>query len=521
MRASLLLSASLRLDRIFSPRLIANAFAGDALATRLGLSFLLREFDKVRSAVTGPAALALFDAPWILIYVAVCFVLHPAIGALARASAFLLLLLAIWNERATHRLNAHTAPASAECAQLQDSLGRAGDTVRALGMSGALQARLLASRNAASLSAVQAARINGSISGTTRFLRLLLQSTALALGAWLAILHQISGGAIFAASMLAGRALAPIDAIVAQWRVLSQAAAAYRLIGAEAISPANDVRTQLPPPRGRLAVQNLAVAAPGGDRLLLSEVSFASEGAEIIGVIGASGAGKTTLLQALASARPALQGELRLDGARYQDWSPERLGRAFGYLPQDSVLFPGTVADNISRFDRVLGLDPAWVGEKMLTAARRAGVHDLILRLPCGYDTLLGPGGEGLSAGQRQRIALARALYDDPCVCLLDEPNANLDSEGEAQLVQTLLDLRARGALVIVSVHRLPLAAIADRLMVLKGGRLERLGPRQAVLEGLKGPAVRQPGRSNQSFTSSYETAPVAGAVQITKGMGA
>jgi ATP-binding cassette subfamily C protein len=497
LRSRILSAASMRLDRVFASRIFRRAMldAGGAPQTRVNQ--LIREFDTIRMAVTGSAALAMFDAPWIPIYIAVCFYLHFSIGALALGGSIVLLALAIWNERTTRTFSKRALEASSASYGAQEAAGGSADVVRALGMTDAFVSKFEVSRDLANLPQVEAANANGKIGGMIRFLRLFLQSAALGLGAYLAINKQISGGAIFASSMLAARALGPIDQIVGQWRTVSQAISSYGAIRTQLSAEASASKTKLPTPAPRLLVNQVTVLAPTKDRVILGGVSFAAEGGQVVGVIGVSGAGKTTLMQVLANARVPEQGDVRIDGARYTDWESERLGRYLGYVPQDCALFPGTVKDNISRFDIAAGVDPARVDEMAVAAAKAAGVHELILSLPGGYDAQLGPRGRGLSAGQQQRVALARALYGDPVVFVFDEPNSNLDSEGEATLVEVISRLRARGALVIVAAHRLSLIASADFLAVIRGGRLERYGPRNEILEALKQqqePAPRAPG---------------------------
>lgn len=483
-RARILLAASVRLDRVFAGRLFRRAMQAASQGPQPRLNQTIREFDVIRAAVTGPAALALFDAPWIPIYIGVCFYLHWAVGTLALASAIVLFGLAIWNERATHRFSARALEASAASFAAQEAAGGSAEVVRALGMSEAFVTQFEAARAQAALPQMEAAHANGRIGGLIRFLRLLLQSAALGLGAWLAINKEISGGAIFASSMLASRALSPIDQIVAQWRTVSQAITAYQTVRSQMAAEPPVVRTSLPVPSARLTVSHVAVVAPG--RVLLQGIGFSAEGGQAVGVVGPSGAGKTTLMQVLANARAPDQGEVRLDGARYGDFELDRLGRFIGYMPQDCVLFPGTVKDNISRFDIAAGVDPAAVDEGAVAAAVDAEVHEMILGLPLGYDTPLGPRGRGLSAGQQQRIALARALYGDPMLFVFDEPNAAVDADGEAALLRAIERLKARGALVVLAAHRAGLLASVDFLAVLRGGRLERFGPRQEVMEMLR-----------------------------------
>ena len=482
-RQQILAAASVRLDRVFSRRIFRRALAEGGAGQPPRLTQSVREFDTLRAAVTGPAALAAFDAPWTPIYIVVCFILHPAIGVLALVSSLVLFALAVVNERVTRRYADRTARASASSYAAQEAAGGSMDVVRALGMGEAFATQFEAARQAASLPQLEAQYASGRISGLIRFLRLLLQSSALGLGAYLAISKQISAGAIFASSMLAARALSPIDQLVAQWRTISGAAASYRALREHMAATPEREPTALPAPAARLRLQAVTVATPARDRLQLQDINLDLVGGQVLGVLGASGAGKTTLLQVIANARGATLGELRLDGARYADWAPQRLARLIGYLPQDSVLFPGTVKDNISRFDRFAGVDEALVDAQAVKAALAAGAHELILSLPQGYDTALGARGQGLSTGQQQQLALARALYGDPLLYVLDEPNSNLDSDSEARLVRTIERLKAAGAMVVIATHRVSLINVADTLAVLKDGRLERFGSRQDILK--------------------------------------
>lgn len=503
-RQRILAAASVRLDHVFSARIFRRALlAGASPQPRVNQT--LRDFDMIRAAATGPAALAMFDAPWIPIYIAVCFFLHPAIGSLALGGALVLMALAVWNERATQGLSDRALQANAASFAAQDAAGGSAEVIRSLGMTEAFVARFKDARAAANRPQQQAAQAGGRIGGLIRFLRLFLQSIALGLGAWLAIHKSISAGAIFASSMLAARALSPIDQIVAQWRTVSQAISAYRAVRTQAAAEPERASTLLPAPAPRLQVASASVLSPARDRTLLREVSFAAEGGQVVGVIGPSGAGKSTLLQLLANARSPDQGEVRLDGARFADWDSRRLGRFIGYLPQDSALFPGTVKDNISRFEQATGADPEEVDASAVAAARAAGAHELILALPNGYDTLIGARGRGLSAGQQQRVALARALYGEPVLFVLDEPDAHLDAEGEQALAAAIGRLRARGALVVIAAHRTNLIAGADLLLVLRGGRVDKFGPRQAVLEAMR---AAEPGRPGPPAAAPGPTAP-------------
>jgi len=288
--------------------------------------------------------------------------------------------------------------------------------------------------------------------------------------------------------MLAARALSPIDQVVANWRTLSAAVTAYDAIREPLRDEPEPHVTHLPRPHARLTLQNVGFAAPGRERPVLSGVSFEVAAGQAVGVIGLSGAGKTSLLQMIANARNCDQGDIRLDGARYGDWDSDRLGRFIGYMPQDCALFPGSIRDNISRFDRWGGVDSATIDHLAVEAAKEAGIHELILGLPKGYDTELGPRGRGLSAGQQQRLALARALYGSPMLYVFDEPNSNADAAGEMALLRLIAQLKAQGAIIVMAVHRRSLIGAVDLIAQLGDGRLERFGPRDKVIAALEQP---------------------------------
>ena len=491
-RQRILLAASVRLDRVFSIRIFRKLLSNRSAGPQVRLNQALRDFDMIRAAATGPTAMAVFDAPWVPIYIIVCFFMHWQIGMLALLGSAFLICLAILNERVTKDYVERSAKANAASYASQDAAGQSADVIRAMGMTESFIRQFESGRVSANIPQLEAQQATGRVGGVIRFTRLLLQSMALGLGAWLAVTRQISPGAVFASSMLATRALAPIDQIVAQWRPLQSAATAFKGLKSLLQAEAADRPTALPAPKAQLVVDRVSCANPQKDRVLVREVAFAAQGGSVVAVIGASGAGKTTLLQAIANARGVDGGEIRFDGARYTDWDPERLARYIGYLPQDSAMFPGTVKDNISRFDRQAGRSEAEVDELAIKAAQSAGVHELILSLPQGYDTVLGPAARKLSAGQQQRVALARALYDDPVLYVLDEPNANLDGQGEQNLVQVIARLKQQGALVLLSAHRAPLIGIADYICILKDGRLEKFGTRQEVMEALR-PAEPRP----------------------------
>ena len=479
-RARLLTRAGVQLDAALSPRIL------DATLGRPDLPVArqaLREFDTMRATLTGPGMLALFDAPWMPIYILVCFLVHPLIGLVALIGCTILPLIAWANERSTRaRLDAAQQVASLSYAAQDMALGAA-DSVRALGMRRAMVARQLRQREAMLSAQTEASFATGGYLTLTKFVRLSLQSLALGLGAWLAIDNRISGGAIFASSFLIARALAPIEQLIGTWRGVWQAQASYRsldtlLAGSTVVSHA----TQLPPPQGRIALEAVTVLNATRDGALLNAVSLTIEAGEVVAIVGPSGAGKSTLVRAIAGALLPDRGAVRFDGAEARDWDAERLARHIGYLPQDSVLFGGTVADNIARFARDLGEDRGAVDSGVVAAATLVGADALIRRLPNGYDHRLGLDGRGLSAGQMQRVALARAVYGDPAILILDEPNAHLDAEGDAALIAALSQLKAAGKTILIVSHKLGILPVVDKLLVLRDGRSELYGPRDEVL---------------------------------------
>ena len=490
-RSRLLVRASIRLDRQLAGVLLDTSLARrdrtfDAVARQA-----MREFDVLRQALSGPAIIALCDAPWSPIYVLICFLIHPLIGLLVLAGAVLLAIIALRNERATSEPLQRASEAAARAYASQEQVLAGAENVRALGMRQAMVRRHLAERDS-----MMALQTNASFAASryvtlSKFLRLSLQSIALGLGAWLAIGNAISAGAVFAASFLAGRALQPIEQLLSSWRSVVQARSAYdklnELLGAR---EAMIALTQLPPPEGRLDVEQVSVANAAGDGAILANISFQVLPGEVVAVVGSSGAGKSTLLRMLAGAGRPDRGIIRIDRANMLDWDPERLAAFIGFLPQDVSLFAGTVKDNISRFQDGSGAEDGDIDAKAIFAAKACFAHDLILGLPNGYDSILGWGGRGLSAGQAQRIGLARALYGDPPIILLDEPNAHLDAAGEGQLIETLVALKARNAAVLVVAHRMGVLAAVDKILVLREGRIEAFGPRDKIIARLSGGAA-------------------------------
>lgn len=474
-RNRLLVRASMRLDTLLAPKILKRMMARNSSAAVQAM----RDFDTIRQAIGSPVAGALFDVPWFPLFLLVAFLLHFWIGVLATIASIVLFFVAWRNQRATAETMQVATQAMASSQAAAQTVALNNDTVRALGMVGSMVHRQLEQRAFGLTRLADAQFTGGRYSATSRFLRLFVQSAALGLGALLAIAGYISSGAIVAASILLSRALQPVEAVISGWPTLTSAHAALRrLADVMAGVPADRIYTRLPEPAGRVEIDQVGLRGPDG-RPILFGVSFDVSPGEMLGIIGPSGAGKTTLAKILAGAIPPEAGNVRLDGAQYADWEPDALARHIGYLPQESSLFEGTIKQNISRFSD--GSDGEDVDALAVAAAKSAGVHDLILKLPKGYDTPLGPLGNGLSSGQAQRVALARALYGDPVLLIFDEPNAFLDSDGEAALLRSLAGALNRGAAVVMIAHRRSILAGAKRLLVLEGGRPKLLGPSQEV----------------------------------------
>jgi ATP-binding cassette subfamily C protein len=489
LRTRLLVRGGLHLNMALSPLLLdATLGRPDMAVARQAL----REFDLLRGAVSGPAALALFDAPWVPFYLIVCFLVHPGIGVLALIGSALLPLLAYATERNTRRkLDGAQVVANNSYASQEMFLAGA-EVIRALGMRRALVALQLRQREAMLTAQTDASFDAGTYLAIGKFVRLAMQSLALGLGAMLAIDGQISAGAIFASAFLIARALQPTEQLIASWKAIVQARQSYANIETLlAAIPVEATRTLLPPPTGRIAVEGLTILGPGRDRPILQNLTFSVEKGEAIAIVGPSGAGKSTLVRALAGAILPDRGVIRFDGSDRNDWDPERLARSIGYLPQVPTLLAGTVSDNIARFSADEG-DREQIDTGVVKAAERVMADGLIRNLPNGFDYRLGLGGNGLSAGQAQRIALARALFGDPALLILDEPNAHLDAEGDAALINALAAFKAEDKTILIVSHKLSILPIVDRLMVLRDGRVDMYGPRDEILPKIAPPAIRQ-----------------------------
>ena len=473
-------------DSELSPRVFAllmrlplrTRAAGDGLQP-------LRDLDQVRNFTIGSGLMAFFDLPWIPIYLALCFLFHPLIGWLVVFGAVLLGGFALATELQTRAPVQQISISGARRNALAEAGRRNAEAVTAMGMAPGL-ARLWSEVNGHYMDSQQrASDIGGGLGSLSKVLRMFLQSGVLGLGAYLVIEGQATGGIIIASSILTSRALAPVELAIANWKgFVAARQSGRRLSDLLAAMPPAEMQLLLPPPVSSLSVESVSVAPPGVPRLVAQDVSLVLNAGQGLGIIGPSASGKSSLARALVGAWTPARGKIRLDGAAYEQWDPVTLGEHIGYLPQDVELFAGTVADNIARFA------PVSEDEAVIAAAKAAGVHELVLRLPEGYGTPIGEGGAALSAGQRQRIGLARALYGEPFLVVLDEPNAHLDQEGETALAEALLGVRDRGGIVVVIAHRGSVLAAVDQVMVMSDGRVQACGPKDEVLRRVLRPAA-------------------------------
>ena len=485
LRARLLLRAGLRLDRMLAGKVLARVVD---LQSKAPNTQALREFDHVRGALSGPGMLAVLDAPWTPIYLGACFLLHPALGLLTLIGGILLFVLAWLNERDSRPRLAKAIQSSNNAYAAQENIAGQTEVVRALGMRQASINRQVEQRQQATAGHADAQFAGGRYGGAIKFLRLTLQSLSLGLAAFLAVRGQISAGAIIAASVLLSRAVAPVELLVGAWPGLVQARTSWKALNdLFAGTAARDrPRTALPSPAGALSVEGVTVRLVESEPPQLRAASFKLDPGQTLGVVGASGSGKTTLARVIAGALKPASGTVRLDGAEYAARDGDDLARHIGYLPQVPSLFAGSIKDNISRFAAATGTPTETVDQAAVAAAMAAGAHEMIQRLPHGYDTVLGPFGLGLSTGQAQRVALARALYGDPVLLVLDEPNSNLDQEGESALMSAILAAAARGAAVVIVAHRAGVLARVDRLLLMRDGAIQLEGPREEVLEKMR-----------------------------------
>lgn len=491
-RSMILIGASNRIETKLRRRVYNATFKRALLTGGMNSNAQpIQDLTGLRQFLTGNGLFAFFDAPWFPIYIAVMFLFHPWFGVAGIIAGILMVILAIANEKAT-------SEKLQKANQLNNNVtGQVGSTLKnseviaAMGMSDDLRHRQ--ERNSDEVLQLQtaASRSGGLITSMTKSLRIIMQSALLGLGAYLALQQEITPGMMIAGSLLLGRALAPIDLLVGSWKGFSVARAQYARLGELLTAiPADAETMELPAPTGQLSVEQVMVAPPGAKSAVIRGISFQLEAGEALGIVGPSASGKSTLARALLGIWPAYSGKVRLDGADISAWDRVQLGPYIGYLPQDIELFDGSISENISRFGQ---LD----SEMVVEAAKLAGVHELILKLPQGYDTVIGASGGALSGGQRQRIGLARAVYNNPKFMVLDEPNSNLDDQGERELVEALHRVKANGCTIIVISHRTMILQCVDKILAIKEGVAVSFGPKDQVLASLTGAAPQIPKSAN------------------------
>ena len=497
-RTQILVRVSTRLEILLNERVFAIAYKQSLYsAGQRASSQPLDDLTALRQFLTGNGLFAFFDAPWMPIYIALMFVFHAWYGWFAIVTAILLILIAVANEKVTAKtLEEANKLAIVGRAQLNKNLRNA-EVIEAMGMLGNIRRRWQATANQVLVLQSVASSRAGLIAGASKVIRLTSQSLILGVGAYLVVEREITPGLMIAGSILLGRALAPIDLIIATWKGFVGARGQYQRLHDLLLQiPADTEKMTLPAPTGAFQLEQAQVIPPGSRVAVIKGLSFSIEAGDSVGVVGPSGAGKSTLARAMLGIWPTSSGKIRLDGAEVSAWNRDQLGPYLGYLPQDIELFEGSISENIARFGDV---DP----EKVVAAAKMADVHDLILRLADGYDTIIGADGGTLSGGQRQRIGLARALYGDPVVVVLDEPNSNLDEQGELALANALERLKQNRVTVILVTHRNNVLSRVDKLLVLNDGQLAVYGPRDQVIAHLQSKQPAVPARQSSNERSA------------------
>lgn len=478
-RSYILVAASNKIEMVLRERVFNATFKISLFSSNRSGSQPINDLNGLRQFLTGNGVFAFFDAPWFPVYVWVMFMFHFWFGICAIIAGIIMVILAYTNELATtKKMKDANSEASLASTRLSSSL-RNVEIIEAMGMTENIRRNLQKQSDNVLLLQTEASKLAGGLTAVSKTFRMTVQSLMLGLGALLALENQISPGSMIAGSLLLGRALAPIDMLVGTWKGFSIARAQYeRLSKTLDQLPAEAERMQLPPPKGNLELENVVVTPPGSRVPILKQISFQLNAGEALGVIGPSASGKSTLARAILGIWPAVSGKVRLDGADISTWNRTDLGPYIGYLPQDIELFDGTISENISRFS-------VMDAEQVVTAAKMAGVHELILHLPDGYDTIIGGNSGVLSGGQRQRIGLARAIYGNPKLIVLDEPNSNLDDQGEKELVAAVNRIKQTGCTVIIISHRTLILGSVDKLLVLREGAAVAFGPREQVLAAL------------------------------------
>ncbi len=507
-RSFVLIRVGAKFDMQLNKRVYTAAFEHNLKNGTSNAGQALQDLTTIRQFLTGNALFAFFDAPWFPIYLIVIFLFEPTLGLFALCGTLVLIVLAIVNERITHTPLKEANTMAIQSVGMANNNLRNAEVIESMGMLPNLMGRWFKLHTKFLQLQAVASEKAGIIAGATKFVQVSLQSLTLGFGALLVLEHKISAGMMIAASILVGRALGPVQGVIGVYKNWSGATSAYeRLVSLLTANAARSAGMPLPKPLGAIAVEGVAAAPPGSQTPLLKGINFSLQAGDILGVIGPSGSGKSTLARLIIGVWPTMAGKVRLDGADIHQWNKGELGPHLGYLPQDIELFAGTVSENIARFGNV---DP----DMVVAAAQRAQVHEMILHLPKGYDTMLGEGGLGLSGGQKQRVGLARAMYGDPALVVLDEPNSNLDDIGEAALVRAVGELRKRGKTVVVITHRSNIIGATNKLLVLRDGTVGLFGPSDQVLAALTESA--QKALQAQKAQAQAAQRPAAAPVQET-----
>ncbi|MCB1937360.1 MAG: type I secretion system permease/ATPase [Nitrosomonas sp.] len=505
-RSFVLIRVGAKLDQKLNKRVYTAAFEQSLKQGEGNAGQALKDLTNIRQFMTGNALFAFFDAPWFPIYIFVIFMFHPWLGIFALLGTMLLIVLAYINEKISRKPLDEANTMAVVSTNMASNNLRNAEVIEAMGMLPNLQARWNKLHSRFLNLQAEASEKAGIVTAISKSTTVALQSLMLGLGALLVLENEISAGMMIAASILMGRAIAPVQLLISVWKQFGSTRSAYdRLTKLLEHNPAREPGMALPKPTGVISVENITAAPPGSRVPVIKGLSLALASGEVLGIVGPSGSGKSTLARLLVGVWPAAAGKVRLDGADVYLWNKEELGPHIGYLPQDIELFSGSVSENIARFGEI-------DADKVILAAQRAGVHQMILNMPEGYDTKLGDGGAGLSGGQKQRLGLARAMYDDPALIVLDEPNSNLDDIGEQALLNALIDLRKRRKTIVLITHRSSILSITNKLLVLHEGVAKLFGPTEQVVTELKKqqqqnqPAPQKPAPAVAQTQSSVQT---------------
>lgn len=478
-RSRILIRFGNRLDEQINAPLMNVVVAHNKGKEDVSAAQSLRDLESYKTFLTGRGLTTIFDAPWTPLFLAVIFLMHPLLGIVATGGALILILLTGIGEIVTRARYREARANSLIAERFADASLRNAEAIEAMGMMPAILERWSKYHNASQFNMSHAGHRSAAITAMAKFFRPSLQVAMLGFGAWLVLRGEITAGVMVAASIIMGRALAPVEGLISQWRQFGNVKATYRRLNELlAVLRQDDKNLPLPRPKGDLAVESLVAVPPGQKKAVIQNVNFKIDAGDVLGIIGPSAAGKSSLARLLVGAWHPVSGQVRLDGANVAKWQPNDRGPFIGYLPQDVELFEGTVSENIARMD-------VPDQEKVLAAANEAGAHELILYLADGYDTQIGPGGNVLSAGQRQRIGLARALYGEPSLIVLDEPNANLDQNGEQALRAAIMQVKKAGRTVVMIAHHTNILTVCDKLLVLRNGRVEQFGPKDEIVANL------------------------------------